>query len=82
VVAHLDKFEGQANRRNPPADGRYNPDHFLTNGDSNAAQGAGLQVLGAANQQAGRAEVNHFAGEAAAGTQEGDRYPMRCPKPF
>lgn len=82
VRAPLDEFESKPDGRNLPADSHHNSDRFLTHGNSHAAQGAGLQALGTAHQQASLAEVNQLAREAASRTRESDRHAMRGPKAF
>jgi hypothetical protein len=82
MLAHLSEFEGQADRRKLPPDDRHNPDHFLTQGDSDAAQGAGLQTLGTAHQQTGLAQINQLAREVGSGAHEADGHMLGCPKAF
>ncbi len=70
--SHLAHSEGDADARNISAhDGNASED-FVAHGDSQAAHGVQRDVLAAANQDSGLAEVDQLTRKADAGRQKAD----------
>jgi len=82
ALAHLDELEGKPDARNMPPYSHHNPEHFLTHGDPDAAQGPGLQGLRTANQQARLAHVNQVARKTGRGAHECDGHLMDRAKAY